>query len=105
MGGSDHPNHTVLARRLRDYLRWRNANAATPTFWPPSAANGRASAANASNAGDGPRPTPHDQPCNRFTHSAQPDWPAAAQVASSVLTPAEPHPRWFSGGLRRAKRA
>ena len=30
MGGSDHPNHTVLARRLQDYLAWRNANARHP---------------------------------------------------------------------------
>jgi transposase len=30
MGGSDHPNHTVLARRLQSYLRWRNANARHP---------------------------------------------------------------------------
>ncbi len=30
MGGSDHPNHTVLARRLQDYLRWRNVNARHP---------------------------------------------------------------------------
>ena len=30
MGGSDHPNHTVLGRRLQDYLRWRNANARHP---------------------------------------------------------------------------
>jgi hypothetical protein len=30
MGGSNHPNHTVLARRLQDYLRWRNANARHP---------------------------------------------------------------------------
>jgi transposase len=30
MGGSDHPNHTVLARRMQDYLRWRNANARHP---------------------------------------------------------------------------
>jgi len=30
MGGSDYPNHTVLARRLQDYLRWRNANARHP---------------------------------------------------------------------------
>jgi len=27
MGGSDHPNHTVLATRLQAYLGWRNANA------------------------------------------------------------------------------
>jgi transposase len=30
MGGSDHRNHTVLARRMQDYLRWRNANARHP---------------------------------------------------------------------------
>jgi transposase len=30
MGDSDHPSHTVLARRLQDYLRWRNANARHP---------------------------------------------------------------------------
>jgi hypothetical protein len=30
MGGSEHPSHTVLARKLRDYLRWRNANARHP---------------------------------------------------------------------------
>jgi transposase len=30
MGGSDHPNHTVLAHKLQAYLRWRNANARHP---------------------------------------------------------------------------
>lgn len=30
MSASNHPNHTVLARRLQDYLRWRNANARHP---------------------------------------------------------------------------
>ena len=30
MGGSDHPSHTVLAHRMQDYLRWRNANARHP---------------------------------------------------------------------------
>jgi transposase len=30
MGGSDHANHPVLARRLQAYLRWRNANARHP---------------------------------------------------------------------------
>jgi transposase len=30
MGGSDHPSHTVLARRLQGYLAWRNANARHP---------------------------------------------------------------------------
>ncbi len=30
MGGSDHPSHAVLARRLQDYLTWRNASARHP---------------------------------------------------------------------------
>src|SRR3982751_4976913 len=30
MGASNHPNHTVLARKLQNYLRWRNANARHP---------------------------------------------------------------------------
>lgn len=30
MGGSDHPNHTMLVRRLQEYLAWRNANARHP---------------------------------------------------------------------------
>jgi len=30
VAGSNHPNHTVLARRLQAYLRWRNANARHP---------------------------------------------------------------------------
>jgi transposase len=30
MGNSDYPNHTALARRLQDYLRWRNAHARHP---------------------------------------------------------------------------
>ena len=30
MGGSDYPDHTVLARKLRAYLRWRNAHARHP---------------------------------------------------------------------------
>jgi hypothetical protein len=30
MSDSNHPNHTVLARRLHAYLRWRNPNARHP---------------------------------------------------------------------------
>lgn len=30
MDDSNHPNHTVLARGLHAYLRWRNANARHP---------------------------------------------------------------------------
>ncbi|WJK33177.1 hypothetical protein O7610_21010 [Solwaraspora sp. WMMA2065] len=30
MASSNHPNHTVLAREVQKYLRWRNANARHP---------------------------------------------------------------------------
>jgi hypothetical protein len=30
MGNSDYRNHPALARRLQDYLRWRNAHARHP---------------------------------------------------------------------------
>jgi len=30
MANSNHPNHTVLAREVQAYLRWRNANARHP---------------------------------------------------------------------------
>jgi hypothetical protein len=30
MGGSDYPDHTALAHRLQEYLRWRNAHARHP---------------------------------------------------------------------------
>jgi transposase len=30
MAGSNHPNHTVLAREMQAYLRWRNTNARHP---------------------------------------------------------------------------
>jgi transposase len=30
IGTSDHPNHTVLTRKLQDYLRWRNTHARHP---------------------------------------------------------------------------
>jgi hypothetical protein len=49
--GSDHRNHPVLARKLQDYLRWRNAHVRHPDVLAASAANAPASAANARNAG------------------------------------------------------
>ncbi|MCW2936431.1 MAG: hypothetical protein JWM19_7393 [Actinomycetia bacterium] len=30
LGGSEHRNHAVMARRTQDYLAWRNANARHP---------------------------------------------------------------------------
>jgi len=51
MANSYYPNHTVLARGLHAYLRWRNTNARHPEPWPPNAANAPASAANANNSG------------------------------------------------------
>jgi transposase len=59
MGDSNHPNHTVLARRLQTTCAGATPTPATPTCWPPNAENAPASAANASNAGADPE---HTQP-------------------------------------------
>jgi hypothetical protein len=48
MANSNYPNHTVLARDLQAYLRWRNANARHPDVL---AANAPASAASANTVG------------------------------------------------------
>src|SRR5208282_2876311 len=58
LGGSDHPSHGVLARKLQDYLRWRNANARHPGALAAQRRERARSAASASNAGDAPVPRP-----------------------------------------------
>jgi hypothetical protein len=40
MGDSNHPGYAVLARRLHDYFRWRNANACYPSRRPCRPASG-----------------------------------------------------------------
>jgi hypothetical protein len=55
LAGSAHPNHVVLTRALHAHLRWRTRTPVTPTCSPPNAANGPASAASATAAGDTPR--------------------------------------------------
>jgi hypothetical protein len=32
LNNSDHPNHTVLTRRLHAYLRWRNKHGSDPAL-------------------------------------------------------------------------
>jgi hypothetical protein len=64
LGGSDYRNHTVLARKLQDYLRWRNANARHPDVL---AAQRRERARIRSERRQRwgrtqPEPGPHDQP-------------------------------------------
>lgn len=54
MGASNHPNHTVLARKLQAICAGATPTAATPTCWPRNGANAPGSAANANNAGAGP---------------------------------------------------
>jgi hypothetical protein len=54
LGGSDHPNHPVLARKLQAYLRWRNANARHPEVLAAQRRERAASAANDSAAGAAP---------------------------------------------------
>jgi hypothetical protein len=55
LGDSDHPNHTVLARKLQATCAGVTPTPATPTCWPPNAASMPASAANASADGVAPR--------------------------------------------------
>jgi transposase len=66
MGDSNHPNHTVLARRLHAYLRWRNCQR------PPPRRPGRPT----------PRTRPHPQ---RTTTTLGPPTPEG-----SVIKPGEP---------------
>ncbi|MDH6462738.1 hypothetical protein M2302_002919, partial [Micromonospora sp. A200] len=67
IAGSDHPNHTVLARGLHAYLRaGATPTPATPTSWPPNAATAPASAVNDTAAGANPPAEPHNQPGQRL---------------------------------------
>jgi len=68
---------------------------ATPTSWPPSAANAPASAANASNAGAAPKPKPHDHTRQTFMDSALADviCGGALHAAGFPCCPAERSPR------------
>jgi hypothetical protein len=52
-----HRSHPAQTQALHRYLRWRNANAATPTCSPHNAENVSASAARMASAG-GTRPHP-----------------------------------------------
>jgi hypothetical protein len=66
-GGSDHPSHTVLARKLQEYLRWRNANARHPDVL--AAQRGERARVRSERqqrwAARGPGRKPHDQPGKR----------------------------------------
>jgi hypothetical protein len=77
MAGSNHPNHTVLARELQAYLRWCKANARHPDIrhgapprTPVSAANGCLPRSGGPGRRDsrrwpppaGPRRSPHQTP-------------------------------------------
>ena len=60
MGGSS-PSHTCWPANSRITCAGVTPTPATLTSWPPSAANGPASAASTSSAGAAPSPRPHDQ--------------------------------------------
>jgi hypothetical protein len=53
---TSHPNHTVLAGKLQDFLHWRNANARPPDVLAANGASAPASAASDSAAGAAPKP-------------------------------------------------
>ena len=60
MGNSDYPAIPSWPGNCRTTCAGATLTPATPTCWPPSAANAPASEANASNAGAAPRAEPHD---------------------------------------------
>ena len=65
MGNSDYRNHPRWPAGCRTTCAGATPTPATPTCWPPSAANEPASAANASNAGAARNLKPHDRPGER----------------------------------------
>jgi hypothetical protein len=69
MSNSDHPNHTVLARKVQAYLRWRNAQRPTPRrAGRTTPRTGPSPQRTPAFAGDVPEPESHDQP-------GEPKWP------------------------------
>ena len=67
MGNPDYRNHPALARRLQDYLRWRNAHTRHPDVL--AAQRRERARSNASNAGAARNLKRHDQAGKR-------SWPA-----------------------------
>ena len=70
MGNSDHPNHAVLARRLQDYLRWRNANARHPDVLAAQRRERARIRSERQQRWGRPRRRPHDQTRRTFMDSA-----------------------------------
>jgi len=60
-GGSDHPNRTVLARRMQDYLRWRNTNARHPDLLAAQRRERARIRSERQQRWGRPKPKPHDQ--------------------------------------------
>jgi hypothetical protein len=113
MGGSNHPNHTVLARNCRTTCGGATPTPDTPTSSPPNAANVPKSAANDTNAGADHDLKPHDQPRRRFVDNAlgrasadpprraQSDPPGGAFGSTEGLWRGEVAPPWvlrWNGG-------
>jgi hypothetical protein len=67
LNNSNHPNHVVLARRLHEHLRRRNANARAPELLARNAVNEPGSEPRKADDGDDPRHAPHEP-------TAQPLW-------------------------------
>ena len=76
MGASDHPNHTVLARRLQAYLRWRNANARHPDVLAAQRRERARIRSERHQRWGRPDPEPHDNPVNVHGHRTSDARPA-----------------------------
>ena len=70
MGNSDYPNHPALARRLQDYLRWRNAHVRHPGVLAAQRRERARIRSERSNAGAAPNPKPHNPARSTFVASA-----------------------------------
>ena len=70
IGNSNHPNHTVLARDLQDYLRWRNANARHPDVLAAQRRERARIRSERQHRWGRPRPKPPDHTRRTFRDSA-----------------------------------
>jgi hypothetical protein len=74
IAGSDHPNHVVLTARCMPTCAGATTTPATPTYWPPSAGNGPASAASAIAAGANPGTQPRPEHTTVLHHTGERSW-------------------------------
>ena len=101
ISGSNYRNHTVLAKAMQDYLRWRNKNARHPDVLAAQRRERAASAVNTNAAGDDPKPR-GSPPCPRpLDHRhRQGMWPTRTSVVVANRVQVRPIPAAVVGRTR-----